>query len=447
MMSLETVFFIGFTWPEPTSTAAGSRMLQLLYYFLDRDYRIVFSSTATETALSLNLESMGIEKVPIKLNDSGFDDFMRDLNPHIVVFDRFLTEEQFGWRVAQFAPNALRILDTEDLHSLRAIRQALFNKNIPFTTDQWLENELTKREIASIYRCDVSLIISSHEMQLLTQVLKIDEALLLHLPFMLDALDEIAIEGWPTFEERKDFVCIGNGKHAPNIDAIIWLKKEIWPLIRKALPKVNLLIYGAYLPEHIVQMDNLKEGFRIMGWAESAEMVLKQAKVGLAPLRFGAGIKGKLIDAMQAGTPTVTTSIGAEGMHSLTTTHSASTGLKTVQTKTPKTGSDLDTNKPQLNYPWNGHIADTAENFAKGAISLYQNEQEWRNAQQNAPVIINELYSKKMLGQELDDSLSDIQNNLKVHRTRNFIGGMLLHHTLTSKKYMAKWIEAKNRNS
>lgn len=412
LLRTKIILFIGFTWPEPASTAAGKRMQQLLNFFLEKKYRTIFASTAAETSLSLDLEAMGIKKVVIKLNDSGFDAFVTDLNPDIVVFDRYLTEEQFGWRVAEFAPDALRILDTEDLHSLRNTRQDQYKKHIPFSIYAWLQNDTTKREIASIYRCDLSLIISSYEMNLLTQSLNIDKSLLLHLPFMLEIFDENTIKKWPLFEERKDFVCIGNGKHAPNVDAILWLKKEIWPLIRKELPDADLHIYGAYLPEHIQHMDNPKEGFRIMGWAKNAETVLKTARVGLAPLRFGAGIKGKLIDAMQAGTPTVTTSIGAEGMHA--------------------------------DYPWSGHIADTAAEFANAAIWLYQNSPEWRSAQQKAIIIINGLYDTRILRQKLEGSIAEVQDNLQEHRNRNFTGSMLLHHTLASTKYMSKWIEAKN---
>lgn len=410
---MKTVLFIGFTWPEPTATAAGSRMLQLLHFFLGQEYRTVFASTAAETPLSLDLDAIYIEKVPIKLNDSSFDAFVQYLMPDIVVFDRFMTEEQFGWRIAEFAPEALRILDTEDLHSLRTVRHLLFKKDIPFSIDTWRQNNTTKREIASIYRCDLSLIISSYEMGLLTKVLKIDENLLLHLPFMLEALNERAVERWPSFEARKDFVCIGNGRHAPNIDALHWLKDKIWPLIRSELSDANLHIYGAYLPEHIGRMDNPNEGFRVMGWAEDVETELQKARISLAPLRFGAGIKGKLIDAMKTGTPTVTTSIGAEGMHE--------------------------------NYPWNGQIVDTAEAFAQAAVDLYQNPIDWKQAQQQGTAIVNGLFEKKFLVEKLVKSLVKIKNNLQEHRNQNFIGTMLLHHSIASTKFMSKWIEEKNR--
>ncbi|HEA23241.1 hypothetical protein LCGC14_1525800 [marine sediment metagenome] len=427
-MQKKTILFIGFTWPEPASTAAGNRIVQLLHYFLERNYRVIFSSTASETPLSLNLEAIGVEKVNIALNDASFDDLIKVLVPQIVIFDRFLTEEQFGWRVAAYAPSALRVLDTEDLHSLRVTRETLFKKNIPFTTEHWLTNDTTKREIASIYRCDLSLIISSYEMYLLTDILKIDAAQLLHLPFMLNAIEENTFGTYPSYEERKDFICIGNGKHAPNVDAILWLKKEIWPRIKAKLPDANLHIYGAYLPQHVQQMDDPKQGFRIMGWAENAEKVLKKARVGLAPLRFGAGIKGKLVDAMQAGTPTVTTSIGAEGMDLISIYPTTTQGVH-----------------QEHKYGWSGKIANTADDFAKAAVSLY-NKKEWQEAQLKAVALINGIYDKRFLGQKFDHTLTEIQSNLQTHRNQNFIGSMVMHHSLASTKYMAKWIEAKNQN-
>ena len=405
------LLIIAFVWPEPSS-AAGNRMLQLTHFFLEQNYQITVASTSAESDLSIDLDALGISKATIQLNHPSFDAFVSDLDPDLVLFDRFLTEEQFGWRVAEFVPNALRVLDTEDLHSLRHTREKIFKAGIPFTTDLWLQNDSTKREIASIYRSDLSLIISSYEMELLTDVIHMDESLLLHLPFMLNKITEKDVEAWPGFEDRQDFLCIGNGKHAPNIDAIVWLKKEIWPLIRKGLPKANLNVYGAYLPEHVKQMHNPKQGFLIHGWVESKEEVFQNARINLAPLGFGAGIKGKLIDGMQAGTPSITTPIGSEGMH-----------------------DDLE---------WGGTIAETAESFAQAAIAIYQGGSEWKQAQQNGLVIVNELYDKEKLSLQFVEKLQFLKKHLEAHRTKNFTGAMLQHQTMSSSKYMSKWIEKKN---
>ena len=95
-MNTRKLLVIGFTWPEPKATAAGNRMLQLLRFFSAHDYDITFSSTASESSLSLDLESMDIQKAKIRLNDASFDDFIKELRPDIVLFDRFLTEEQLA---------------------------------------------------------------------------------------------------------------------------------------------------------------------------------------------------------------------------------------------------------------------------------------------------------------------------------------------------------------
>ncbi len=197
----------------------------------------------------MDFSKKGIETIQIKVNHPSFDVFVKRLDPDIVLFDRFTSEEQFGWRVAEQVPNALRALDTEDLHSLRKTREEALKRNTDFTTDLWLENDTTKREMASIYRCDLSLIISSFEMKLLTQVIGIDESVLLHLPFMHYPLEYNITSNWPTYEVRQDFVFIGFGGHTPNVDAIQQLKTEIWPLIRKTLPKAKLNIYGGNFPK------------------------------------------------------------------------------------------------------------------------------------------------------------------------------------------------------
>ncbi|MFS4491895.1 glycosyltransferase [Maribacter sp. 2308TA10-17] len=413
-MTKNHLLIIAFVWPEPASTAAGNRMLQLIHYFLERDYQITIASTAAESELSMDLKALGIQKVAIQLNHSSFDEFIGKLDPEIVLFDRFLTEEQFGWRVAEFAPNALRILDTEDLHSLRYTREKCFKKGTPFSTDAWLKEDITKREVASIYRSDISMIISSYEMYLLKGILLIKNAILMYLPFLLDPISQEEIKTWNSFENRTDFICIGNGKHGPNVDAIVWLKTEIWPLIRKQLPQANLKIYGAYLPKRIQQMHNEKEGFLIEGWAKDVNEVMQQTKVNLAPLRFGAGLKGKLISAMQNGLPSVTTPIGAEGMH-----------------------GDL---------AFNGQIAETNEGIAKAAIDLYTNQEAWEQSRNHGLEIINSLYDKTFWIKKLETKISEIQNNLAVHRTQNFIGSMLQHQTLNSSKYLSKWIEVKNNH-
>ena len=409
---MKQLLIIGYVWVEPNSSAAGSRMLQLIELFLKNDYKITFASPSQKGEKAVDLSNLGINEVSIELNSSSFDKFVAKLNPSIVVFDRFMMEEQFGWRVAENCPNALRILDTEDLHFLRKTRHKQLKKGEELINEVLLKSDDAKREIASILRCDLSLIISSYEMKLLKNIFKIEETLLYHLPFLLDKIDTEIINNWKYFEEREHFIFIGNFFHAPNVDAVLQLK-NIWKNIRKLLPKAELHIYGAYATKQINQLHNKKEGFIVKGFAEDAVEVVQKAKVVLAPIRFGAGIKGKLTEAMICGTPSVTTTIGSEGMHD--------------------------------NFEWNGFITADFDEFTNKTVELYSNEKTWIKLQQNGVRIINSIYDKEKISQPFINQIKKIQENLEVHRTQNFLGNLLQYQTLQATKYMSKWIEEKNK--
>jgi len=408
------VFIIGAVWVEPKSSAAGSRMLQLIHLFLEQGWKVTFGTTSTKNTNSMHLSELGVKEVNLKLNDSSFDILIKDLNPTIIVFDRFMTEEQFGWRAAKECPNALRILDTEDLHCLRKTRHEALKKGDEFSNDMLLNSDIAKRELAAIYRSDISLIISAFEMKLLKEIFKVDESLLHLTPFFLDRIGPEKQQSWKPFKERKHFISIGNFLHDPNMDATVQLKKHVWKLIRKEIPDAELHIYGAYPTQQALQFHNGKEGFFVHGFVEDADEAIENSRVLLAPLRFGAGIKGKLTDAMRNGTPSVTTQIGAEGMHD--------------------------------NLPWNGFIEDDREAFTKKATELYLNQKLWDDSQSKGVVIINSLYQKDKIGATLINAISLLFDRLQEHRKRNFIGTMLQHHIVQSTKYMSKWIEEKNRN-
>lgn len=413
MNAKQHVLIIGFVWPEPNSSAAGGRMMQLISLFKAQGFNITFASPAQNSDFMVDLQEFGVDKKSIELNNSSFDTFVKELNPSIVLFDRFMMEEQFGWRVAENCPDALRLLDTEDLHCLRLARQKAFKENRSFNTNDLLIEDVAKREIASILRCDISLIISEFEMELLQSVFKIDKELLYYLPLLLEPIDTSTIQNLPSFEDRKNFVFIGNFLHEPNWNAVQYLKETIWPLIKKQMPEAVLQIYGAYPSQKVVQLHQSKEGFYIMGRADDAQEVVKNSRIVLAPLRFGAGIKGKLVEAMQCGTPSVTTNIGAESMC-----------------------GDL---------PWNGVIVDNAQVFADAAVQLYQDKTLWHEVQKNGFKIIEKRYLKSLFADDLIQHILKVQTHLKQHRLHNFMGTMLQHHTSTSTKYMSRWIEEKNK--
>jgi len=182
---MKKVLVIGYVWPEPNSSAAGTHMMSLLAAFKHQGWAVEFASPAQKTEHMVNLADHDITSATIALNCSSFDDYVTNYNPDIVMFDRFMMEEQFGWRVDKYCPNAIKILDTEDLQCLRNARHEAHKANREFSSSD-LHSDIAKREIAAILRCDISLIISSFEMQLLKDVFKVDSHLLHHLPFMVD---------------------------------------------------------------------------------------------------------------------------------------------------------------------------------------------------------------------------------------------------------------------
>ncbi len=403
------ILIIGLVWPEPNSTGASQRIMEYIALFHAHDWSITFACPAAKNEASTALDKLGVLTQEIALNCSSFDDFMGDLKPSIVLFDRFMMEEQFGWRVAKACPDALRILETIDLHCLREARHQAFKVGKPFSPDM-LNNDVALREIAAIYRSDLSIIISSYEYELLQTHFGIYKHLLHLCPFMLEAANR---ETLPSFEQRAHFISIGNFRHAPNWDAVLQLKQSIWPLIRKQLPKAELHVYGAYTPPKATALHNPKEGFLIKDRAEHVQDVMSNARVHLAPLRFGAGLKTKLADAMRFGTPSVTTNIGAEGM---------TNGLD-----------------------WAGSIEDEPEAFADAAVALYQDNIAWQQAQSYGYNIVSSWFNQADNQQKLWQKISKLQENLAAHRQQNFIGQMLNHHHHKSTEFMSRWIETKNK--
>jgi glycosyltransferase involved in cell wall biosynthesis len=404
---MNQLVIIGSVWPEPQSTAAGSRMLQLISLFQEQGYDVTFMCSASQSDFSYDLSQISVRTQSIELNNVSFDLEIAKINPSIVLFDRFMIEEQYGWRVGEQCPNALRILDTEDLHFLRKAREIAYKQNRTLAFEDYISDTF-KREMASIYRCDLTLLISEFEMQLATEIFKIDASILYYLPFLSEEVNSKV----PKFEDRQHFVSIGNFLHEPNWQTVLLLKKY-WSTIKKQLPDAQLLVYGAYVTDKAKQLHDEKEGFLIQGRADNVVTVFQNAKVLLAPIPYGAGLKGKLFEAMQYGLPSVTTAMGAEGMHG--------------------------------NLEWNGAIASHESDFINHAIQLYTEKNLWETALKKGYEIIEKRFKTSLFAADFINKVNYLQENLNTHRNQNFLGQIVQHQSLQSTKYMSKWIEAKNK--
>lgn len=427
-MTIQKVLYLGYVWPEPNSSAAGSRTMEFLRLFRQQNWQVIFASVAALSPHRADLAAMQISEKQLALNCDSFDEFVRDYQPDLVVFDRFFTEEQFGWRVERQVPHALRVLDTCDLHSLREARHQLLKQTLQACQNererhvvlqppqdlaqlrlQMCESDVAQREIAAIYRCDLSLMISEYEVALLHEAFSVPDFLLCANNLML-RMDLCAQDN---FHQRQHFVSIGNFRHAPNWDAVLYLKQAVWPRVRAKMPDAQLHIYGSYPPPKANALQQAEQGFQMRGWAEDAQQVMSDARVCLAPIRFGAGLKGKLADAMACGTPSVTTPIGAESMH-----------------------GDL---------PWGGAVVETLEDFVDAAIRLASDEHAWQLAHQRGQEILRHCFDRETASQHLIQAICEAREQQAARRLHNFTGAMLRHHSLKSTQYMSQWIQLKNQ--
>lgn len=399
---------IGYVWPEPNSSAAGENMMGLLTAFLQKGWQVTFLSAATDSAHMIDLPALGIEVKRIRVNCSEFDALISELEPDVVVFDRFMIEEQFSWRVKKQCPEAVRIINTEDLHSVRHIRHETAKyAQVTETTSIPFDNEMVQREVAAILRSDLSLLISLSELELLTTRFAVDSTQLWHQPLMIASHNISPLET----DERAGFTFIGNFRHAPNWDALLHLKLTLWPKIRAALPKATLHIYGAYPGKKVTNLHNPKQGFLVEGWAPDARHVLQKHKVMLAPLRFGAGVKGKLITAMQCQLPSITTPIGAEGIAQA--------------------------------CEWPGAVTDGDDEFVQHSIRMYE-DTIWQNeAVEKGNKLLRDKFQTQSHQAALVEKVHSLVNTIEAHRSKLFYQHLLWHQSLRATQYMSQWIEAK----
>ncbi len=218
----------------------------------------------------------------------------------------FLCRVDTAWRyldlVYQHAPQATVIFDTVDLHGLRMCRQATLERDERLAHRSRL---VWIKERAAMRAADVTLVVSSTEEELIARVEpEVDVRVLsnIHAPVVTD----------PHLDGRDDIVFVGGYLHPPNVDAARWAVREIMPLVWDRLPGATLHLLGSFLPDELSALDG--PGVDARGWVADLTPCYRSARVVIAPLRYGAGVKGKVAEAIEHGVPLVGTSIALEGM-------------------------------------------------------------------------------------------------------------------------------------
>ncbi|MEM9224173.1 MAG: glycosyltransferase [Pseudomonadota bacterium] len=250
------------------------------------------------------------------------------------------------------------VFDTVDLHHLRAHREAELAGDPEMAKEA---NRIRRAELNAIAAADLTIVTSEHEIQYLRD--EIGPFPHLHLPLIYEPY--VPRHG---FEERRDVAFVGGFRHPPNVDAVAFLMEEIWPRVRDRLAGARLHIIGADMPSSV--REYASEDVVVAGFVGDLEAYLETIRLTVAPLRYGAGVKGKVGNSMRLGIPAVVTPVAAEGMGLTDGTHTL-------------TASD-----PQA--------------FAEAICRLYPDKPLWERLSQNGRAFVEQNFGMDLARRRLE---------------------------------------------
>ncbi len=264
--------------------------------------------------------------------------------------------------VRRFAPHAKVVFDTVDLHFLREERQALFCQD---TSRESGIPSRKQQELRLARQADLTLVVSPIEKAILETECKGIDVRILPTIYSLEA------RSIRRFEGRANIIFIGGFQHPPNIDAVLYFAREIFPRVLNRLPDAVFQVIGPDAPPEVLELAS--PSIQVLGYIPDVRPLFDRARVSVAPLRFGAGVKGKVNQSMALGVPTVLTSIAAEGMY--------------------------------LVHEENALIADDPDRFADEVVRLWTSRELWERVSAQGRESIREHFSVEAAAKRIDELL------------------------------------------
>lgn len=357
--------------PTPDKDSGSVRMSHMIEVLQQLGYKVTFlpNYASKNDPYVVDLQQRGVEVVygPITVPE-----FLKSYGKYYddVILSRARIASYFLDACQAFCPNAKIIFDTVDLHFLRLGRQVTYEtdpeQKAYFKKMSNVFNDLEKHIIREV---DSTLVVSSVEKDILEK----DGC---ENVVIVSNIHKISPEAYKRgFDERQGLLFVGGYAHPPNIDGLTWFVNEIFPIIRKKAPSIYLRVVGSAMPDKLRRELEGKPGVIVDGFVSNERLyeLLQETRVFVAPLRYGAGVKGKIGQAIEYGLPTVSTAIGAEGMF--------------------------------MENNHTGMIADNPEDFAEAVMSLYTSRDLWQKIQNNAADIIADHFSADVARKVLEKIL------------------------------------------
>jgi GT2 family glycosyltransferase/glycosyltransferase involved in cell wall biosynthesis/Flp pilus assembly protein TadD len=280
---------------------------------------------------------------------------------HFAILSFYDIAIQYLFSIRTYSPETRILIDTVDIHFVREARRAELSGDQEALK---LASKIKEQELSIYSKADALITVTEQDWDHISELLFDKPHFVIP---NIHSIDESPID----LDGRSGLLFVGNFNHKPNIDAILYFVQEILPIVKRTLPDMTLTIVGNNPPEEILSLE-CKSVF-VAGYVLSTGSYLKKARVSIAPLRYGAGMKGKIGEAMAHGLPVVTTSIGAEGM-----------GLVSGETVL---------------------ISDSHQEFADHIITLCTNDDTWQSIASAARQLVLDNFSPQKVSFKLVEML------------------------------------------
>ncbi len=363
--------FIDDTMLTPDQDAGSNAALQHIMSLQRLGFEVTFVPANNMTDIkpySNRLEAQGVECIYAQ-NFWSLEDFVRrdKRSFDLIYLHRFSNADLYLQLCRGMRPDARIVYNVADLHSMREERAAEVDRRSgAFGAKASVSKD---REFSLIASADAVIVHSSAEKTYLENH-GIDADIHV-VPWTIPMPADDAV---PAFADTRDIAFIGGFRHAPNVDAILWFFKEVLPHLMKRDKTIRVKVIGSHMPEEFKQIDH--PNIDVVGFVDNLDAELRRTRLTIAPLRYGAGIKGKVLSSLAAGIPCVMTAVAAEGI------------------------------------PLGGRlaalVADQPESFAQAIKHAYDNEEEWTQVSRLGRSLIDMEFSAA----RIDDRIKRLLINL-----------------------------------
>lgn len=351
--------------PTPDRDSGSLRMMELIRAILGRGHHVTFipDNFFVWPPYLQDLEAIGVEVVhppEYRFVAQFLKERGRDFD--LAIISRAGIAARHLTTVRRLAPRARIVFDTVDLHFLREERQA---RLVQDSALQSAGASRKRQELRLARSADLTLVVSPIEVDILEQECPGLDVRIISNIIPIDGADVPGLEG------RRNILFIGGFDHAPNVDAVLYFAREILPRVTACIPDAVFQVIGSYPTPEIQQLAG--PNIQVLGYVADVKPIFDRARVSVAPIRFGAGVKGKVNQSMALGVPVVVTSVAAEGMY--------------------------------LVHEQNAMIADDPESFADAVVRVWNSRELWERVSINGRHNLREHFSVEAAAKPIDEML------------------------------------------